>query len=127
MANGQQRSLAIQKLEKEEAEAKAIQDSLKEVEIDRIRRSRDYEIKSHTVANNENMRMISRKYLAEPSKIYLFNPDALGSLKNGMILEMEIVEVLVIALLLRFLIKPLLTKLVRKNQTKSHLLMHQLT
>ena len=88
--NAQQRTLEIQKLEKEEAEAKAVQDSLREVEIDRIRRSRDYEIKTHTVANNENMRMISRKYLAEPSKIYLFNPDALGSLKNGMILEIPV-------------------------------------
>lgn len=86
----QQRTLAIQELEASEAEAQAVQDSLREVEIERIRRSRDYEIKSHTVENNETMRMISRKFLAEPSKIYLFNPDAIENLENGMVLEIPV-------------------------------------
>ncbi|HEX9981182.1 MAG TPA: LysM peptidoglycan-binding domain-containing protein [Flavobacterium sp.] len=49
--------------------------------------AQEYEIINHTVQMGETVRMISKKYRAEPAEIYRLNKFAIDGIRQGMVLH----------------------------------------
>ena len=54
------------------------------------KKEQEYRIVNHSVTLGETIRMISRKYLVEPSEIYRLNKYAIGGISSGMILQIPV-------------------------------------
>ena len=53
-------------------------------------KNQEYDIVSHTVQLGETVRMLSKKYLADPSEIYRLNKFAVNGISQGMVLQIPV-------------------------------------
>lgn len=53
-------------------------------------KSQEVEMVSHTVQMGETVRMLSKKYLVNPSEIYRYNKFAVDGISNGMVLQIPV-------------------------------------
>ncbi len=53
-------------------------------------KNQEFEIVSHTVQMGETVRMLSKKYLADPALIYKLNKFAIDGIRQGMVLQIPV-------------------------------------